>query len=285
MSSPSNPHLYFPPRGHPLRPHLQTIFRTRWDGAGMRETILPKGNVDYLFNLGAPMHGVVPGVRDHVVNEGCTWVGGLRTQPYIVRPRGKVDLLGVVLRAEACAGLMPLSPAELLNAEMHGSDLPDEVRILGEQLRETPGFPEQCELIVQWLLKRLRPLRGAQMARHACAVLRQARGEDPVGTTARTLAISPRHLRRMIKDHVGVGPAEYVRVARFVRATHLISRPSSTTLGQIAQGAGYYDQAHLCRDFRVFAGMTPQQYRAEAGGPVVGHLFHDDGRSVQDPPL
>ena len=120
------------------------------------------------------------------------------------------------------------------------------------------------------------------MARHACTVLRQARGEDPVGTTARTLGISPRHLRRMITDHVGVGPAEYVRVARFVRATHLIAGPSSATLGHIAQGAGYYDQAHFCRDFRVFAGMTPQQYRAEAVGPVIGHLFHDDGRSVQD---
>lgn len=282
MPGPFTPNLYLPPRDHPLHPYLQAIFRSRWDGAGMRETILPKGNADYLFNLGAPLHGVVPGLHDHVADEGCTWVGGLRTKPYIVRPRGNVDLLGVVLRAEACAGLMPLSPAELLNAEMHGSDLPADIRILGEQLREAPGFPEQCELIIHWLMKRLRPVRGAQMARHACTVLRQSRGEDPVGTTARTLGISPRHLRRMITDHVGVSPAEYVRVARFVRATHLIAGPSSATLGQIAQGAGYYDQAHFCRDFRVYAGMTPQQYRADAVGPVIGHLFHDDGRSVQD---
>jgi AraC-like DNA-binding protein len=281
MPSPRDAHLYVPPPGHPLHPYVQAIFRTRWNGAGMRETILPKGNVDYLFNLGAPMRGVVPGLCDHVLDEGCTWAGGLRTRPYIVRPQGQVDLLGVVLRAETCAGLMPLPPAELLNAEMHGPDLPDDVRIVGERVRETAGFGGQCELIIQWLMKRLRPLRGGPMARHACAVLRGARGEDPVGTTARAVGISPRHLRRMITDHVGVGPAEYVRVARFVRATQLIADPA-LTLGQVAHGAGYFDQAHLCRDFRVFGGMSPREYRGAATSPVVGHIWSDDGRSVQD---
>jgi AraC-like DNA-binding protein len=281
MFSPPVPEFYVPPRDHPLHPYVQAIFRSRWNGAGMRETIVPKGNVDFLFNLGAPMHGLVPGVRNRVVEEAWTWVEGLRTKPYIIRPQGNVDLLGVVVRAEGCAALMPLSPSELLNGQMHASEVPDDVRIVGEQLRETAGFAAQCELILAWLLTRLRTVRGAQMARHACAVLRTSRGEDPVGTTARSLGISPRHLRRMITEHVGVGPAEYVRVARFIRATHLIVKPTMT-LGQVAHEAGYYDQAHFCRDFRAFAGMSPQEYRGQTISPVAGHIWSTDGRSVQD---
>jgi hypothetical protein len=41
-----------PPPGHPLRASVILIFRVRWSG-GCAETILPKGNVDILFNLAA----------------------------------------------------------------------------------------------------------------------------------------------------------------------------------------------------------------------------------------
>ena len=45
-------------------------------------------------------------------------------------------------------------------------------------------------------------------------------------------------------------------------------RHGSFNLVSIALDCGYYDQAHFCRDFRSFSGMTPQEYRVHAGGPV-----------------
>ncbi len=281
MSSPLATETYQPPRGHPLHPYVIAIFRVRWNGAGLRETILPKGNVDYLFNLGAPLHGSSVRPEGYVAREGGTWIAGLRTRPYVVRPQGVVGLLGVCLRAETAAALLPVPLSEFTNQELDGSDLPPDVRTVAEQVHETTSFAEQVALLTKWLLGRLRPLRGAQAVRHACALMRESRAEDPVGTTARTLGVSVRHLRRMVTEHVGVGPAEYVRVARFVRATELMAAPDRT-LSQVALTAGYYDQAHLCRDFRTFAEMTPQDYRRQANGPVAGHIIAKDGRSVQD---
>ena len=281
MSSKLSPQMYHPPPDHPLHPYVITIFRVRWDGSGLRETILPKGNVDFLFNLGAPLHGSGSRREGYVAEEGCAWVGGLRTLPYVVHPQGRVDLLGVCLRAETCAGLLPLNPGEITNLELHGSDLPADVRTVAEQVHEAPGFAEQCATLLKWLAGRLRPLRGARAVRHACALLRQSRAEDPVGATAKALAVSVRHLRRLVTEHVGVGPAEYVRVARFIRATELIAAPERT-LAQVALSAGYYDQAHFCRDFRAFGGMTPQDYRRQANGPIPGHIIVKAGRSVQD---
>ena len=43
-----------PPPGHPLQACVLSIFRARVNGANS-ETILLKGNVDILFNLGAPL--------------------------------------------------------------------------------------------------------------------------------------------------------------------------------------------------------------------------------------
>jgi AraC-like DNA-binding protein len=255
------------------------IFRVRWNGVGLRETILPKGNVDYLFNLGEPLHATGPRPDGYFAEEGCAWVGGLRTRAHVVQPQGRVDLLGVSMRAECCAGLLPLPPSEFTNQVLQGDGLPPDARTVAEQVREARSFGEQVAILTRWLIGRLRPLRGAQAVRHACALLRQSRAEDPVGTTARTLGVSLRHLRRMVTEQVGVGPAEYVRVARFIRATELMTAPERT-LAQVALSAGYYDQAHFCRDFRAFADMTPQDYRRRANGPVAGHII--EGRSVQD---
>lgn len=264
-----------PPAGHPLEPSIQYIFRVRQQNPHRAETILPKGNVDLLFNLGEPVVGEGLAPHPYVAGEGAAWVGGLRMRPYEVVTHGRVDLLGVSLRAEGCAGLLPLSPAELVNLEAH--DLPTSagLRMLGDQLHDTPGFADQCALLVGWLTARLRPLRGTDAVRHACALLRRSRAEDAVGATAKALAVSPRHLRRMMGEHVGIGPAEYLRLARFIRAMHQVPAPGRT-LTEIAHATGYYDQAHFCRDFRAFAHMTPQEYREKANGPVPGHFYTAD---------
>jgi hypothetical protein len=47
--------FYIPPRTHPLFPYIQSIWRNTANGDFTRETILPKGNVDLLFNLADPL--------------------------------------------------------------------------------------------------------------------------------------------------------------------------------------------------------------------------------------
>jgi AraC-like DNA-binding protein len=196
-------------------------------------------------------------------------------RPYDVHWQGRVDLLGVTMRAETCAGLLPLSPAEAASLEARELPTTPGLRTLCEQLHDVASFADQCALLVRWLMARLRPLRGAEAVRHACALLRQSPAEDAVRATAKALAVSPRHLRRMVDEHVGIGPAQYVRLARFIRAMHQVPAPGRT-LTEIAHANGYYDQAHFCREFRSFAHMTPQEYRERANGPVPGHLYAAD---------
>ena len=75
----------------------------------------------------------------------------------------------------------------------------------------------------------------------------------------------------VVAEHVGISPAEYVRLTRFTESLRLLRDPR-TTIGSVAHAAGYYDHAHFCRDFRRFAGMTPQAYRAAGSHPTPGHI-------------
>ena len=267
------PSLYRPPPGHPLAAYVEIIFRVRRDTPFRHEIFLPRGTVDLLFNLGEPMHATgLP--HAYVAREGSAWVGGLKTLPYTVRPQGAMNLVGVNLRADTCAALMPVAPAEVVNAEAH--DLPGAAAmgLLAEQLHEADDFDAQCALLLRWIARRLRPPRAADAVRHACSLLRRLPAHDAVRATAKSLAVSPRHLRRLVGEHVGVGPAEYVRLTRFIESLHRIGAPGPT-LTRVALAAGYYDQAHFCRDFRSFSGMTPQEYRARANGVVVGQIVEE----------
>jgi AraC-like DNA-binding protein len=263
--------VFHPAPGDPLHPYVQGIFRVRSAAGYRQETILPKGNVDLLFNLGGRVVGAGPRPGPYVGEPGAVWLSGLKTEPFVMRPEPGFDLLGVCLRAEAAAAVLPCAMAELVNRELPGDDAGHGLTELGERLRERAGFGEQCALLTRWLLARARPRRGADAARHACALLRGARADDPVHGTARALRVSTRHLRRLVTAHVGIGPAEYVRLRRFAESLTLLRGPTGS-VGAVAHAAGYYDHAHFCRDFRRFAGMTPQEYRAAAPHPTPGHV-------------
>jgi transcriptional regulator GlxA family with amidase domain len=74
---------------------------------------------------------------------------------------------------------------------------------------------------------------------------------------AAELGWSRRHLTGLFTEAVGLPPKTYARLLRFQRARQLIASGDDTTLAQVALDAGYYDQAHLNRDFREFAGAPP----------------------------
>lgn len=84
-----------------------------------------------------------------------------------------------------------------------------------------------------------------------------------VGTVARELGVSERHLRRVLHEVLGVGPKTYARLKRFEQAVRTAQSGEDINWSAIAADAGYYDQAHLIADFQAMAGCTPRSLLAE----------------------
>lgn len=131
----------------------------------------------------------------------------------------------------------------------------------------------------------------------AVTALVRSEGCIPIDALAATAALSPRQLERRFLHAVGLGPKRLARILRFQRVFRAVSRelephlPPATFDGEhfvpelashsvahgkrpdnlaarptpnarpnwaaVAADCGYYDQAHLIRDFREFAGQTP----------------------------
>ncbi|MDI9985553.1 helix-turn-helix domain-containing protein, partial [Rhodococcus ruber] len=53
----------------------------------------------------------------------------------------------------------------------------------------------------------------------------------------------------------GGGPNEAGRLVRFDRSRRLLRRPGQHVLADVAARSGFYDQAHLAREWRAIAGV------------------------------
>jgi AraC-like DNA-binding protein len=91
------------------------------------------------------------------------------------------------------------------------------------------------------------------------------RPDARVAALARTAAISERQLQRRFRATVGYGPKTLQRVLRFQRLVGSLGRDGAG-LSRHAADAGYADQAHLTRETRELAGVTPVELRDRLAG-------------------
>ncbi|HWV37343.1 MAG TPA: helix-turn-helix domain-containing protein [Vulgatibacter sp.] len=71
-----------------------------------------------------------------------------------------------------------------------------------------------------------------------------------------------RHFIALFRREVGLAPKLLLRLLRFQRAVAALSSGPLASLAAVTQDAGYADQAHLTREFRALAGITPGRYRS-----------------------
>ncbi|MGH1553543.1 helix-turn-helix domain-containing protein [Streptomyces sp. L7] len=92
----------------------------------------------------------------------------------------------------------------------------------------------------------------------AWRLLAASAGTTPISRIAAEVGWSQGYLIRRFTQQIGLTPKSSARVLRFRRAVTLLGR-ADTTLTDISTTCGFYDQAHLNREFRAIAGTTPGQ--------------------------
>ena len=142
-----------------------------------------------------------------------------------------------------------------------------------------PGWPERFATLDEILLRRLaattatatRAATAASAApeiRFAWRQLLQTGGTARISDLAAETGWSGRHLTSRFRAEIGLTPKAAARVIRFDRARHLLIRQASEKssgyrLADLAAACGYFDQAHLAREFRALAGCPPSQWITE----------------------
>jgi AraC-like DNA-binding protein len=176
--------------------------------------------------------------------------------------------------------LTPLGAFILLRLPMH--ELANRVVELGDVLGAHAALlPERLDSVDGWAARflALDKFFAARLAdapeprpdiAWAWRRLWEAEGRLRVGDLAKELRCSRRHLSARFAEQFGLPPKTLARLLRFARAARLLGAGSLAqpagdgtsgrlSLARIAVDCGYHDQAHLNRDFRQFAGLSPTQ--------------------------
>ena len=170
--------------------------------------------------------------------------------------------------------LTPPAARRLLGMPL--AELTNEVVELGEtyaeRLHELSGWDARFAALDATLARRLEdapPLKPELS--HAWRRLAASAGQARVADLAAETGYSRRYFSSRFGEELGLPPKALARVLRFERARRLIE--DGTPLADAAYATGYYDQAHLNRDFRDLAGIPPTELlatRIRVGGSNSG---------------
>lgn len=203
-----------------------------------------------------------------------TLLGGLHVAPAMITHEGRQSGIQLALTPLGARRLAGLPAGELAHADVAAAD------VLGgfaAQLRERVAaertWDARFAVIGSLLGRRIRAGRadGRDDVRPEVAYawwrLRTSHGTVPVAELAAETGWSARYLNARMRAETGLSPKQAARVFRFARARRAIARAtrggSGATLADVAAACGYYDQAHLAREFRQLAGCPPSQWVAE----------------------
>jgi AraC-like DNA-binding protein len=201
-------------------------------------------------------------------------VGGLHTRPALIAHSGRQFGVQLSLTLAGARALLGAPAAALASLDCHLSDVlgPPGAELI-ERFREAADWAGRFAA-VESVLRRLTSDCGPPHAevREAWRLTTEAAGRLRVEEIARRVGWSPRHLGERFRAETGLTPKEAARVARFDRARRALAtraaRGGRPDLAALAAAAGFYDQAHLTREWRAFTGLPPSRWLAEEVGFV-----------------
>lgn len=244
-----------------LRGHVRGYTGYREDTVPMRRREVPSAVVPLIISFGEPIDVAGP---DAPPRELTSFTGGLSDGPAITEHGGRQYGVQVNLSPLGAYRLFGRPMRDLTNTVVALDDVfGPAARILTERLAAAPGWAERFALLDDELASRLMsgPEPSAEVA-WAWRRLVRTGGRLRMADLAREVAWSPRHLVTRFGEQVGMSPKPIARMLRFHRAARMTLRGAPPA--EVAAHCGYYDQAHLNRDFRALAGCTPVAYRTAA---------------------
>ena len=186
--------------------------------------------------------------------EGLRAVGTMTGEQRFCYPAG-TRIAGVRFHPGMAGTFLRVAPADLTDGIVRMEDVwGTEARTLEERLRQARSPGETMRLLLAGIPK---PDASPNSVQRAIEAITAGHGTSDLELVARQANLGVRQFRRRCLEESGLAPKHLSRVLRFRYACELARNSQQPEWTSIALEAGYFDQAHLIRDFHEFAGGSP----------------------------
>lgn len=129
---------------------------------------------------------------------------------------------------------------------------------LEEQLAVQPSHEARIALIEDFLLERVGEKNADNMVLAAIKKIQNAGGQLRIRELAASLHVSQDVFEKRFRRVAGLSAKQFSYI---VKMKSVVERGrSGQTLAQLALDAGYFDQPHFNKDFKLFTGLTPTEF-------------------------
>ncbi|WP_194897141.1 helix-turn-helix domain-containing protein [Catenulispora pinisilvae] len=279
------------PPGAALRPVVGWYSGYRQAGvpAG-RHRGLPSPYLTLILTLDDPLTMLAHPDPRQVPGDFRLLLGGLHTAPALIGHDGRQSGVQIALDPLGARALLGIPAGELAEIDVSADAvLGRDIVLAQERLRAAKDWPGRFAVVDDWLAKRAAKSADKSAGKsagtaipaeltHAWRLLLHSRGTLPIAELAEELGWSARRLSGRFSAEFGLTPKAAARVIRFDRARRRLAdrarrgpvevwpdadRRRGLGLAGLAVDAGYYDQAHLDREFNALAGCPPVAWLAE----------------------
>ncbi len=168
-----------------------------------------------------------------------------------------------------------LPPNEINNQLVFADDIFEpEVKFFYEQLCEAKSMNEMCLLTDTYLLSYLHKQKALTYNDSMTFIsneIQKNKGIVNIDKLAYNANMSLRTFERRFIDQVGLSPKLFCNITRFNHALDLKIKFPQLDWTSVALTCGYYDQNHLIKDFKKFAGYTPSVVQKQSHLAVVDY--------------
>ncbi|ASR49791.1 AraC family transcriptional regulator [Paenibacillus kribbensis] len=136
---------------------------------------------------------------------------------------------------------------------------PESIAIIGERILEAQDFNERVRIMDEYLSQLLLRHRtnDCDLMKNLLHRIFVSGGSVGIKELAEREAISERQLNRKFGQWIGISPKKFSEVVRFQSVLRTIQNGGPLDWTELALEHGFFDQAHLSRDFRRFYGDSP----------------------------
>jgi len=191
----------------------------------------------------------------------ATGISGLRKSVRLFQYEKQTANLLVVFKEGGINAFTRQPAHELFELNISSDNLfpPSQLDELLEKLAGAATNEGRICIAETFLLTKLRARKEPDLlVSSALSSIRQHSGIVRIKDLAASLYVSQDAFEKKFRSTVGATPKQY---ASIIRMKDLIKKyPSYTSLTDAAYEAGYFDQSHFIKDFRLFTGQTPKDF-------------------------
>lgn len=239
---------------------------------------MPSPYLTLIFTLDDPLTMAGHSDPRQAPGDYDTLIGGLHSTPALISHQGRQSGIQLALNPLGARLLLGLPAGELADIDLHADEVLGSVcGQIQDRLRAAADWPARFAVLDELLAGMVRPYGSVppEVVR-AWQLLNRTGGNIPVSVLADEVGWSGRHLANRFTTEIGLTPKAAARVIRFDRARRLLGTRGTVNAGSDATGritrladlaahCGYFDQAHLAREFRAMAGRPPSAWLSGSG--------------------